>query len=292
MDDALLEQIKLDLHQAGGGPLVLCEGPENGRDRLVYSAWSRAQRQVVAFRGVQGCTQVVKCVSEIRAEEPYLRVHGIVDRDYGRVGTPGVEQPGGEFIHTLRGHCIENYLLDPEGWAAVAARLHRLKGPPEGWRKPDEVRQRILDFYQAAVPVTALNIAIHELSTLHRDSQSFRPARFRQSITAARTREDAVDQGRNWAVRSGQADRASELIGGTVDTLLSLADPDELALSVSGKLVLEQLVAELSPEQPRRGRYRTDDELIGLYLSDCPQPPAEIATLLRRISLGESVAGA
>ncbi|MBN2005162.1 MAG: DUF4435 domain-containing protein [Anaerolineae bacterium] len=109
---------------------VIVEGETEAKDPFFYRHWFDYLAARVQFFPQDGCDKVEDAVIELRHLLSPKRVYGIVDRDFAPATIYPPLPPDG--ILRTPWYTLENYLLDPNCWAAYF-RPYAAKNPTPGW---------------------------------------------------------------------------------------------------------------------------------------------------------------
>ncbi|MRG97313.1 hypothetical protein [Polyangium spumosum] len=277
-----LDQLEVVL-RSGAGIAIICEGEDYREDEFFYKEWFGSLGRSVTFHAQDGWERVQVAVTELRKRGTPVPVFGILDRDFTpdevieRQSDPSFDGS----CYRLRRYDLESYLLEPEGWLAVLQRvLWRREGVlPTGWDTAEAVAERIHGFYREALPVAAHNWTTRRLAESHGAKPGFAGRSYLSSIQAVATvnvEETLVTWGRSF----GAEDAAREAYRERLAFLQARADDlDELQRQVSGKLVFQELHRSIPCARKRPDRM----DLVERYLDQRPEPPSEVAALIRLI---------
>jgi hypothetical protein len=252
---------------AGRGTAVFVEGDTARDDPWIYGRWFGGRATEISFFPQNGWHTVSEAVRQMRAQGH--RVAGIVDRDFTKSGQPNVPLCDG--VHVLDSYCIENYLLDENGWFELLLRHHR-GVLPSGWQSPVEVAEQREKVARELIPVVAHNAVVYrEACRLPADAPQ------RAYITDPRAVN--LDALAEWGVRRGASDLAAQY---DAEVGKLHANPERWRQDINGKLLIRRLWNAL----PWRGGKPTVEDGISRYLDVCPNPPEGLVGLLEALSPG------
>lgn len=263
--------------RAGRGAIVVLEGEDHHEDPYFYGRWFGDLARQVSFEPQNGWEKVVKAVAELREAIPDRPVFGIVDRDFTDATVLEVQERDVpvDGVFRTRWYTLENYLLDPEGWAACAQVINRGQAP-DPWATRDAVAARIESAYRACLRVAAWNLSVRE-ECARAPGHPLGSLRFREHPDAVKPADLA--ELAEW----GRQRDAPQLLADCFAAHLARFDalqPSEWPCWVTGKAVLKVLLRDFPVP---RGRLPHHEVLINWYLDRHSTPPAELAALVRRI---------
>lgn len=263
--------------RAGRGVLVMVEGETEHDDPYVYGRWFGDLAREVSFFPQNGWEKVVVAVNELREAIPDRHVFGIVDRDFAddAILTAQEQATPADGVFRTRRYTLENYLLEPEGWAAVAAMVHR-GAAPGLWATIEGVTAMISEAYRACVRLAAWNWIVstecrrapqHTIGSLgHKEHPDALPGDPAQALLV-------------WGLqRAAPSSLADEFVACLAR--LERMDLQQQSNWVTGKTVLKVLLRDFPMPVGPRPHINV---LMNLYLTVHPTPPAELAGLVRRI---------
>ena len=277
------------ISRTGAGIAILCEGRSTTLDENFYNQWFGSRALDATFFGVGGTSEVTNCVSALRGEGIQVPVFGLLDRDFADDSEIGYQQnPSfGEEIYRTNRYTLENYLLDPSGWLQVVYAFTSLSPTTRvGWNSVDEVRARIADYYQVALPASAHNWTVKLLSESFHGSTGFRNRNYYSSVAALQN-QDPEDALIEWAKNFNAEGQAQQTFQDRLQYLQNLNELEDLEKYISGKLVINQLYAEM-PLGIASGRPELR-AVLAIYLHEQPVPPPDLITLLDCIVLAGSI---
>lgn len=261
--------------RAGLGKIVIVEGESVDQDPYIYGRWFGDLARELTFLPQNGCEKVVKAVAELRAQlAPLHEVYGIRDRDFCEdevldaqdrdIPADGVLRP--------RRYTLENYMLDPDVWFEVIKLVHR-STLPAGWDAVAEVESRVLDAYRSCLALAAWNFTVkQEYERLPADPTDARLG-YKAHPNAMPTDPPAkLDE---WGKKRGAPSLADAFTAEL--TRLQSATFTEWQRRVTGKAVLKTFQQSFPAAGARHNL------LDNLYMDRCPEPPADLAHLVRKI---------
>lgn len=263
--------------RAGQGTIVIVEGESPQEDQYFYTRWFGDLALQVSFFAQNGWEKVVTAVADLRLQLPARKVFGIIDRDFTsavELAIQDVVLPPSGILRT-RKFTVENYLLNPEGWASVLRKLTR-GVPPLGWTTNLEIEQRILEAYQDCLPLAARNAVIHD-EHLREPTGGLR---YHEHPRAAlQNPPDAELLAWQSTRPTAPPMRLDEVYRQRLAALQAsgLADREEL---VTGKAVLKVLLEKLGQATRLKVRH---DLFISLYIDSFPAPPPDLKAIVDRL---------
>jgi len=277
-----LDELELAF-QVGKGVAIICEGDDGGFDQRVFSEWAESLGGVT-FVAQDGWQRVQVAVAELRRRGT-VPVYGIIDRDCASDEVVSAQSSASyeACVYRLPRYDLEAYLLDPALWFRVLQRvLFRGEAQlPAAWDSVVAVERQILDLYRKARPVAAHNWAIHHLNQAGSALPAFKSKPYFESIRALQN----VDPEQTLASHYAEFGAEREARAAYQERLSFLEDRGEQIESldpyVSGKVVLDALYNTI-PRARTQHLRRIVERYMDPYL-DGKEPPADIATIVRRI---------
>ncbi len=269
----------------GSGIAVFVEGASEKDDPFYYRRWFDDQARTFTFFAGGGWQEVMRIVQELRQQDPALPVYGIIDRDYADDEEWEAFNEQFEQTHVLKTpkFMLENYLLNPDGWAKVFEFLfRRYGGAPEGWRSPEEIALKIEDAYRACLSLAAHNWVIKFGNERYTEQAATTPENLRcylqhpDALQGVNPEEKLAQWGKMLSAKENFAELYQQRL--TWLQQQSLLDWEKF---VPGKFVL----AVLHRQFPRRPGARGFDlsHYLDLYMDKCPEPPDDLNEILQRI---------
>ncbi len=274
-----LSEIEVKWRASGSGVCVIVEGETELEDAWFYNYWFGDRAREVTFFPQDGWEKVVDAVTTLRTRLGARRVYGIVDRDVeGNVVYDPF--PGDGILRTLK-YTLENYLLDAECWFRYV-QPYTLRTAKRDWNTLGRARATIEGFYRECLPLSAYNWVLRQAR--RRDYAAFKSLddadrTYKEHPKAITNMGDVPARLRNLQAQMGIPDDLGLMY------TMRLADLEQMSLSgmeqvVSGKYVIK-LLRERFPLR-LSGRQAWDD-VLSAYISICPDPPADLATLIELI---------
>lgn len=259
--------------RAGSGVIVMVEGETAQDDAYFYQQWFGGQAREITFLPQNGWRRVEAAVRELRAALPHRAIFGLVDRDFTPrdiIDSQHAQCPS-DGIYRLPFYTLENALLEPEGWLAVARLFSR--APLHGWETLEAIDDRIGEAYSACLPLAAYNRVVHDES--HRLESGER----RRYLKDPRRVQRALPNLDEWGRRRGAPD---DLSGRYDHHLAALGDLRrvEWATHVTGKAVVSVLCDRFNASLTRGVPH---EHLINAYLREHPEPPAALTRIVEAI---------
>lgn len=255
---------------------VVVEGESDAEDPLFYKHWFDNLAAQVQFLPQDGCGKVQEAVIELRQRLSPKQVYGIVDRDFA----PAVNYPpfpADGILHT-RLYTLENYLLDPDCWAAYF-RQYTAKHSIPGWNNRAEIALTITELYRECLPLSAYNWTLRQARDTDYTAFKSLPETLRvykehpQALinlgnVASTLRHIQVQMRISLALDDLYQERLTALQS------WSLSEWEEV---VSGKYVLN-LLRERSPIHYSRWDWKK--YILGAYLDKCLDPHPDLSNLI------------
>jgi hypothetical protein len=259
---------------AGLGAIVFVEGELITDDQRFFQKWFDSRAREIRFFAQNGWKQVAAAVAEVRAELHDRRVFGIVDRDLG--AAPSLDALGrpvsSDGVFRTARYTLENYLLEPEGWAKVLNTYSGRKGLPAGWDSTEAVQQRISEAVDACLAASAMNRTV-------RDEERRQPVDIKEFVHYAVAESECRDRLAKWRRPDVPPRPLVEAFEGHLASLKGASPEEKLAL-VSGKAALKQLAAGIN--QARGSKIHVDD-WVSAYFREFSNPPADITRIVDAI---------
>lgn len=284
----LLDELEISV-RAGRGVAVILEGESFEEDPWYYGQWFGNRAREVTFFPQDGWAQVFTAVAELRTRCPEVPVYGIIDRDFADDGALDADFAAGIVRTPL--FTLENYLLDPECWAAVFRLIFRRQGgAPGGWDDAGQVANHISTAYRTCLDLAAHNLVVKHACTAYRNlamqtpepDRRYRehPDAFKQTPPAARLAA--------WGTSMDCPEPLDVRFAHEQARMAALGEQGWPTV-VSGKHVLKVLQAQF-PLLAGAGKFGLS-HYLNLYLDRCPDPPADLAALIDRIVADAAVRG-
>lgn len=263
--------------RAGRGAIVVLEGEDSEDDPFVYGRWFGDLATRISFFPQNGYEKVRKAVEYLREQIPDRPVYGVIDRDFADEALLVAQEQGtpSDGVFRTRWYTLENYLLDPEGWAALARAANRAR-VPETWATREAVSARLEAAYRACLKVAAWNLVVHDecrrdpghpvKSLGHREHPDGVP-------------KNAAEQLGAWGRDRGAPQLLADRFIAQAARLEAL-QPSEWPCWVTGKAVLKVFLRDFPVHW---GPVPHPWVLVNLYLNGHSTPPGELAALVRRI---------
>lgn len=137
----------------GKGIAIVVEGNSYEHDPWFYKQWFNNYALQVAFFPQNGWPFVIEAVAELRHRCQNVPIYGIIDRDFADDGALDADFAQQGILRTPR-YTLENYLLEPEGWAKVFSLIFR-GHTPDGWDESAQVQTYIEQAYHHCLPLAA-----------------------------------------------------------------------------------------------------------------------------------------
>lgn len=263
--------------RAGRGAIVVLEGETEHDDPYFYGRWFGDLAREVSFEPQNGWEKVVVAVKELREAIPDRPVFGIVDRDFADEAVVAGQERAVPIdgVFRTRRYTLENYLLDPVGWAKCAAMMRRGTAP-EPWASVDGIAAKLAEAYRACAGVAAWNWVVS--AECRRDPQSL------VGSPGHREHPDALPKDPEqvlltWGLQRAAPRSLAEEFSAHLARVRQM-DVQEQSCWVTGKAVLKVFLRDFPvPVGPRIH----NEVLTNLYLNAHPTPPGELAGLVRRI---------
>lgn len=263
--------------RTGRGAIVVLEGETEHDDPYFYGRWFGDLARQVSFFPQNGWEKVVVAVKELREAIPDRPVFGIVDRDFadGAVVEAQEHAVPADGVFRTRRYTLENYLLDPVGWAKCAATLHRGTAPAP-WDHAEGVAAKLEQAYRACAGVAAWNVIVS--AECRREPQHPVGSPGYREHPDALPKDPAQELMRWGAQRAAPRSLADEFSARLAR--MQQMNVQELSCWVTGKAVLKVFLRDFPvPFGPRIH----NEVLKNLYLNAHPAPPDELDGLVRRI---------
>jgi hypothetical protein len=273
-----LSEIEVGWRASGSGVCVIVEGETELEDAWFYNHWFGSLAREVTFFPQDGWERVVDAVTTLRPRLGARRVYGIVDRDFENVVYDPF--PGDGILRTVK-YTLENYLLDAGCWFQYV-QPHTLRVPKPGWNSLDEARTTIEGLYEECLPLSAYNWVLRQACKL--DNAAFKSLddadrTYKEHPRAITAIGDVLAHLRDLQAQMNIPDDLGH------QYTMRLADLEHMPLADLEQVVSGKYVMKLLRERfPLRifGRQAWDD-VLGAYISICPDPPADLATLIELI---------
>ncbi len=274
-----LSDIEVKWRASGSGVCVIVEGETEQEDPWFYRFWFDNRAREVTFFPQDGWERVVDAVQTLRRSLGAKRVYGIVDRDFEDI-VPYDPFPVNGILRTSR-YTLENYLLDASCWFKYV-QPHALRAPKPGWSTLDEARTTIEVLYRECVPLSAYNWTLRRAR--QRDCAAFkslgdRQRKYREHPNALQNLDDVLADLRVIQNQMGIPDDLAQIYTERLTAVEGMGTA-ELEEMVSGKYVL-RLLSNCFPL--RLSGKQAWDDVLGAYVSICPDPPADLAVLVECI---------
>ena len=266
--------------RVGKGIAAIVEGESDEDDAWFYGYWFGNLASQITFFPQNGWSKVVSAVQELRHRCPKNPVVGIIDRDFAPSDQLETDLATHGILRT-RYFTLENYLLEPEGWANVMALIFR-RGAPDGWDDATCVQKYIEDCYRDCLPLAAYNRVIKFGCTKYEQQALLTPKRQRVYKTHLKGLEsiDPVSKLREWGTRLGAEEDLAQLFKQHLHRL-SKSSFNIWQQEVSGKYVFAHLhsLFPLPPRKKRFDRYH----YLNLYMVCYPTPPSDLVNMIAKI---------
>jgi hypothetical protein len=277
-----LSEIEVKWRASGSGVCVIVEGETELEDAWFYNTWFGDRARQVTFFPQDGWERVITAVASLRNGLGAKKVYGIIDRDF--VDPTYDPFPANGILRTHK-YTLENYLLDPQCWFEIVYPFTR-REPKPGWSTEAEVQATIESLYRECIPISAYNWTLRQARTLDYAAFTYLPDKERAYARHPKALEnwgDVPAHLRDIQARMGLPDDLGRLYADRLAAWqsLSLADLEKV---VTGKAVLT-LLRERFPL--RLSGSRAWDDMLGAYVNTCPDPPADLKTLVDLI-LGDA----
>lgn len=262
--------------RAGRGAIVVLEGEDSEDDPFVYGRWFGDLATRVSFFPQNGYEKVRKAVEYLREQIPDRPVYGIIDRDFADDALLATQEQGAptDGVFRTRWYTLENYLLDPDGWTALARAANGAR-VPEAWATRDAVAARIETAYRMCLRVAAWNLVVHE-ECRRAPGHSVKSLGHREHPDAVP--KNAAEQLDDWGRLRGVSQLADRFAAQVAR--FEALQPLEWPRWVTGKAVLKVFLRDFPVP---RGSVPHHWMLVNLYLDRHSTPPAELAGLVQRI---------
>ncbi len=274
-----LSEIEVKWQASGSGVCIIVEGETELEDAWFYNYWFGNRSREVTFFPQDGWERVVDAVATFRIKLGAKRVYGIVDRDFEEtvVCDPF---PNDGVLRTPK-YTLENYLLNAECWFEYV-HPHTLRTPKPGWNSLDEARTTIEEFYRECLSLSAYNWVLRQAR--EQDYAGYKTLR---------------DTDKEYKKHPNAIANVGNMLAHLHSIQAQLNIPDDLGQMYTERLAnLEQMsLAEL--EQVISGKYvmtllrerfplrlsgkQAWDDVLGAYISICPNPPTDLVTLIELI---------
>jgi len=274
-----LSEIEVKWRASGSGVCVIVEGETELEDAWFYNYWFGYLSREMTFFPQNGWEKVVDAVTDLRAKLDARRVYGIVDRDFEEnvVYDPF---PSDGILRTVK-YTLENYLLNAECWFKYV-QPHTLRAPKTGWNSLDEARTTIERFYRECLPLSAYNWVLRQAR--RRDYAAFKSLgdvdrTYKEHPKAITAIGNVSAHLCNLQAQMNILDDLGQMYTMRLASLeqMPLADLEQV---VSGKYVIK-LLREHFPL--RLSGKQAWDDVLGAYISICPDPPTDLGTLIELI---------
>jgi len=271
-----LSDIEVKWRASGSGVRVIVEGETELEDPWFYNTWFGSHAREVSFFPQDGWERVVAAVQTLRLSLGVRRVYGIVDRDFEEAVTYD-PFPGDGILRTSN-YTLENYLLDVECWLEYVE-PHTLRVPKPGWNTLDEARTTIEGLYAECLPLSVYNWTLRRARRRHYTAFEALPDTAKEYKEHPRALQSLGDAPAALCTAQAQMGISDNLVQMYTERLAALEGMPvvELEQVVSGKYVLnllrEQFPLGLSGKQAW-------NDVLGAYISICPDPPADLAALV------------
>ena len=261
----------------GQGVAVIVEGDSNEDDPFFYRRWFNHRQGEVSFYPQNGWAQVITAVTALREQDLRVPVYGIIDRDFCAAHDLDKDFESLGILRTPR-YTLENYLLDPECWAATFQLIFRNPAALQGWEQPEFVTRQINDAYQACCGIAAHNWVVHTITPHYESLPSFQSRNFLKHFKAY-----TDDHSIGTALQSWQSQlNASEDLREMFHTRLTFLRGQDAAfheMQVSGWHVLRYLHDKF----PHGKTTFSLDHYLTLYLEKCSSAPPDLTVLIEQI---------
>jgi hypothetical protein len=263
--------------ETGQGVAIILEGETEDDDPWYFQQWFGGLAKEVAFFPQDGWFQVTQAVAELRRRVPGIPVYGIIDRDFCDDSALDTDFETAGILRTPR-YALENYLLEPEGWAAVFRLMVRNPADSRGWNEPAQVRGFIEDAYRNCLPLSAHNSIVQSVTAQQANSAGFQARKYLDDCQSFSPRNcDAVLASlRDWGTRLGSADDLAERFEQKLQSLQQSSFA-EWETQVHGRYVLKDVHSRF-PKRP----FPLKDYL-SLYMDRYSVPPPDLDSLVERI---------
>jgi len=274
-----LSEIEVGWRASGSGVCVIVEGETELEDAWFFRQWFGNRSREVTFFPQNGWEKVVDAVANLRTRLGARRVYGIVDRDIG--GNVVYDPfPSDGILCTVK-YTLENYLLNTECWFKYV-QPHTLRTPKPGWNSLDEARATIEGFYKECLPLSAYNWVLRQTYRRHYTaftSLGDADRAYKKHPKAITAIGDIPAYLHNLQVQMNIPDDLGQMYTTQLADLeqMPLADLEQV---VSGKYVMKLLWERFPLHISGK---RAWDDVLSAYIFNCPDPPADLATLIELI---------
>jgi len=252
---------------------VMVEGETAQDDAYFYQQWFGDRAREISFLPQNGWHRVETAVRELRTALPKRAIFGLVDRDFtpqDAIDSQYAQRPASG-VYRLPFYTLENALLEPEGWLAVARLFSRAL--LSGWESVEAVDDRIGDAYSTCLPLAAYNRVVHDEWRRVGGGERRRYLKDPRRVRKARAHLD------QWGRSRGAPDDLSK----QYEQHLSASDDlprSTLATLVTGKAVVSVLCDAFNASLARGVPH---EHLVNAYLREHPEPPAALAQIVDMI---------
>lgn len=276
-----IDELEIEL-LAGQGIAIIVEGDSYAEDPFFYGQWFGDRARDVTFFPQDGWAQVIRAVAELRQRCSAVPIYGIIDRDFCEANALDADFETKGILRT-RQYTLENYLLDPNGWAKVFQFIFRAHpGGAKGWDDVGVLPLFINQAFGECFVLSAHNRAIKFGNDNFADQAVLTPEKSRCYLEVAHALEKdrAVQKLQGWGEQLGAGAKLIEIFEEHLATL-NQADLSHWQQHISGKYVLDWLHRRF-PKRPGAGQFDLK-HYLNEYLRACPEPPPEITELINRI---------
>lgn len=276
-----IDELEIEL-LTGQGIAIVVEGDSYVDDPFFYGQWFGDRAREVTFFPQDGWAQVIRAVAELRQRCSGVPIYGIIDRDFCQPEHLDADFETQGILRTPQ-YTLENYLLDPKGWAKVFQFIFRPFRPlAENW--DDEVKMACLiaNAYTECFVLSAHNRAIKFGNDNFTNQAVLTPEKSRCYLEVAHALEKdrAIQKLQVWGGQIGAGTKLIEVFEEHL-AVLNQADLPFLQQHISGKYVLGWLHRRF-PKRPGAGQFDLK-HYLNEYLRACPEPPPDITELINRI---------
>jgi len=262
----------------GKGIAIIVEGNSYEDDPWFYGQWFNDLE--VKFFPQNGWRRVVDAITELRPRCPNVPIYGIIDRDFSDDEALDSDFSQQGILRTPR-YTLENYLLEPDGWAKVFSLIFRGR-TPDGWDESAQVQTYIEQAYHHCLPLAVHDKVIQYGNRKYSEQAKRTPEDDRCYLKHINHLEgiDPAEKLRAW----GRQLNPNEDLGALYEEWLGGLEQDgwmAWQCHVSGKHVLEKL-RQRFPPLPTQSKIKLY-YLLSLYIREYPDPPDDLAQLIERI---------
>lgn len=259
--------------RAGSGVIVMVEGETAQDDAYFYQQWFGDRAREISFLPQNGWHRVEAAVRMLRERLPHRAIFGLVDRDFTPQDTIDTQHTQGpsDGIYRLPFYTLENALLEPTGWLAVARLFSR--APLRGWETLEAIEHRIDAAYSGCLPLAAYNRVVYD------ECSRVESGERRRYLKDPRRVQKALPNLAEWGRRRGAPDDLSQRYDHHLAALIDLPRA-EWATLVTGKAVVSVLCDTFNASLARGVPH---EHLVNAYLREHPEPPAALTCIVEAI---------